>query len=91
MVYSVISQGDIHGQESVSVVANPNIGGLFVDEIITDKENWVVIPFVVTDPDATTNFWSYSMDKKTWIINEVNNEWSHDKGDLHATQFTHQC
>ena len=27
------------------------------------------------------------MDKKTWIIDEVNTEWGHNKGDLHATQY----
>ena len=37
MVDSVITWGEIHGEETVSVVANTKIGGLFVDETITDK------------------------------------------------------
>ena len=37
MVYSIITWGYIHEEESVSVVSNPNIGVIFVDEIITDK------------------------------------------------------
>ena len=41
--------------------------------------------FFGTDTNATTNVWSYSMDNKTWIIDEVNKEWSQNKGDLHAT------
>ena len=27
------------------------------------------------------------MDKKTWIIDEVNKEWGHNNGVLHATQY----
>ena len=27
------------------------------------------------------------MDKKTWIIDEVNKEWGHNKGVLHDTQY----
>ena len=45
MVDSVITWGDIHGEEAVYVVSKPNIGGIFVDETITDKEKWVLIPF----------------------------------------------
>ena len=47
----------------------------------------VLIPFVGTDPDATTNVYSYFIDKKTCIINELNKEWGHNKGILHATQY----
>ena len=53
----IITWGDIHGKEAVSVVANPNIGGLFIDETINDKEKWMLIHFVGTDPDHTTNVW----------------------------------
>ena len=72
MVDSVITWLYIHGEEAVSVVAKPKIGGLFFDDTITDKEKWVLIPFVVTDPESTTNIWRYSMDNKTWIIYELN-------------------
>ena len=58
MVDSIINWGEIHGQEAVSVVAKPNIGGLSVDETITDKEKWVIIPSFGTDLDATNNIWS---------------------------------
>ena len=37
MVDSVIAWEEIHGKEAVSVVSKPNIGVLFVDDIITDK------------------------------------------------------
>ena len=37
MVDSVITWGDIHGKEVVSIVAKPKIGGLFIDETITDN------------------------------------------------------
>ena len=87
MVYYVITRGDIHGKEEVYVVSNPKIGGLFVDETITDKEKRVLIPFVGNDTDANTNVLSYSMDKKTWIIYKVNTEWGHNKGDIHATHY----
>ena len=53
MVDSVIFWEDIHWEEAVSVVSNPNIGGLFVDDAITDKEKWVLIPFIGTDTGAT--------------------------------------
>ena len=72
MVDSIITWGDIHGKEAVYVVSKPKIGGLFVDETITDEGKWVLIPFVSTDTDATTNVWRYFMDKKTCIIDEVN-------------------
>ena len=39
MVDSIITWGDIHGEEEVSIVAKPNIGGQFVDETLNDKEN----------------------------------------------------
>ena len=29
------------------------------------------------------------MDKKNWIIDELNKEWGHNKGDLIATQYCH--
>ena len=87
MVDYAIAWGDTHGQQAVSVVAKTNIGGLFVDETITDKEKWVLIPFVGTDPNGTTNVQSYSMYKKTCIIDEVNNDWVKNKGALHATQY----
>ena len=57
MVDSVIFLGDIHWEEAVSVVSNPNIGGLFVDDAITDKEKWVLIPFIGTDTGATVKVW----------------------------------
>ena len=72
MVDSIITWGDIHGKEAVYVVSKPKIGGLFVDETINNKEKRVPIHFVGTDNDVTINVWSYSMDKKTWIIDEVN-------------------
>ena len=72
MVDLVITWVDIPGEEAVYVFSKPNIGGIFVDETITDKEKWVLIPFFGTDPDANTNVWSYYMYKKTWIIDEVN-------------------
>ena len=37
MVDYVTTWGDIHGEEAIYIVAKPNIGGLFVDETITDK------------------------------------------------------
>ena len=37
MVDYFITWGDIYREESVSVVSKPNIGGIFVDETITDK------------------------------------------------------
>ena len=55
MVNSIITWGDIRGEESVSLVTKPKVGGIFVDETITDNENWILIHFVRTDPDATTN------------------------------------
>ena len=58
MVDSVSTWEDIHGEEAAFVVSKPNIGDIFVDETITDKEKWVQITFVGTDPGATTNFWS---------------------------------
>ena len=87
MVDSIIICGDIHGEEAVYIVAKPKIGGLLVDETINDKEKWVLIPFSGSDHDATTNVWIYYMDKKTWIIDEVNKEWGHNKGVLHDTQY----
>ena len=87
MVDSVITWGDIHRKEAVSVVTKPKIGGILVDDKITDKDKWVLIPFVGTDPDATNNVWRYSMDKQTCIIDEENKEWGHNKGALHATQY----
>ena len=59
MVNSSITWGDIHGEEVVYVFSKPNIGGLFADETITDKETWVLIPFVGSNPDATTKVWSW--------------------------------
>ena len=56
------------------MVDNPNIGGLFVDGTINYKGKWVLIPFAGTNHDAITNIWSYSVDKKSWIIDEVNKE-----------------
>ena len=44
MVYSVITQGYIHGEDTVSAVVKTKIGGIFVDETITDKEKWVITP-----------------------------------------------
>ena len=58
MVDSVVTWWDINGEEAVSVVAKPKIGGLFVDDTITDKEKWVLIHFFGTDPDANTKVWS---------------------------------
>ena len=46
-----------------------------------------MITFIRTDTDATTNFRIYSMDKKTWIIEEVNKEWIHQKGAPHVNQY----
>ena len=57
MVDSVTTWGDIHGEEAIYVVSNSKIGGLLVDETITDKEKWVLIHFLGTDTDATTNVW----------------------------------
>ena len=37
MVDYIITWGDIHEEEEVSVFSKPNIGGLFVDKTITDK------------------------------------------------------
>ena len=37
MVDSVITWGEIYGDEAVSVVAKTKIGGLFIDETITNK------------------------------------------------------
>ena len=55
IVDSIIIWGGIHGEYAVSVVSKPKISGIFVDETITDKEKWVLIPFVGTDPNGTTN------------------------------------
>ena len=87
MVDSIIICGDIHGEEAVSIVYKPNIGGLFVDKTIIDKENWVLIPFFIPDTDATNNVWIYSMDKNTCIVNEVDTGWGQNKGAIHATQY----
>ena len=45
MVDYVITWGDIYGEEAVSIVSKPKIGGIFVDETITDKEKLALIPF----------------------------------------------
>ena len=37
MVNSIIIWGDIHGYKEVSVFSKPKIGGLLVDETITDN------------------------------------------------------
>ena len=81
MVYSVITQGYIHGEDTVSAVVKTKIGGIFVDETITDKEKWVITP------DANNNVWSYSMDNNNWIIDELNTEFGHNKGALYATRY----
>ena len=36
----VITWWDIHGEEAILVVSNPNIGYIFFDKTITDKEKW---------------------------------------------------
>ena len=55
IVDSVINWEDINREEAVYIASKPKIGGLFVDKAITDKEKWVLIPFVITEPDDTTN------------------------------------
>ena len=40
MLDSIITWRDIHGEEEVSVVYKPNIGSVFFDKTITDKEKW---------------------------------------------------
>ena len=87
MGYSIITWVEIHWDDEVYVVTKPKIGGQFVDENITDKEKCVLTPFVVDDYDTNTNVWSYSMDKKTLVIDKVNTEWGHNKGAFHATQY----
>ena len=87
MVDYVINWGDINGEEAVSIVTNTNIGGLFIYKAIIDKEKWVLINFFDTDTDATTNVWSYSMDENTWIIDEANKEWGHNKGAILGNQY----
>ena len=37
MVDFVVTRRDIHGEEAVFVLSKTNIGGLFLDETITDK------------------------------------------------------
>ena len=72
MGYSIITWVEIHWDDEVSVVTKPKIGGQFVDENITDKEKCVLTLFFVDDYDTNTNIWSYSMDKKTLVIDKVN-------------------
>ena len=59
MMDYIITWEVIHGDEALSVVVNTKIGSLFFDETISNKEKWVLIPFVGIDIAATTNVWSY--------------------------------
>ena len=57
MVDSIITWREIHGEEVFYVVSKRKIGGIFVDDTITNKEKWVLILSVDTNSDYTTNVW----------------------------------